>query len=100
MTFGTRFQVKRIFVNPKAALSLQSHHHRSEHWVVVEGTAKVTVGKSIRLIAEGESIHIPLGEKHRLANPGKVPVLLIEVQTGTYLGEDDIIRYDDKYSRS
>ena len=100
LTFGTRFQVKRIFVNPKAALSLQSHHHRSEHWVVVEGTAKVTVGKSIRLIAEGESIHIPLGEKHRLANPGKVPVLLIEVQTGTYLGEDDIIRYDDKYSRS
>ena len=100
LTFGTRFQVKRIFVHPEAALSLQSHHHRSEHWVVVEGTAKVTVGRSIRLIAEGESIHIPLGKKHRLANPGKVPVLLIEVQTGTYLGEDDIIRYEDKYSRN
>lgn len=94
-----RFQVKRISVNSNASLSLQSHHHRSEHWIVVEGTARVTVNDKVQLVAEGGSVYIPLGAKHRLENPGKVPMLLIEVQTGTYLGEDDIIRYEDKYNR-
>ena len=94
-----RFQVKRIFVNPGAALSLQSHHHRSEHWIVVEGTAKVTVDDTVRLVTEGESVHIPVGAVHRMENPGKLPMVLIEVQTGAYLGEDDIIRYEDIYSR-
>lgn len=94
-----RFQVKQIFVKPGAALSLQSHHHRSEHWIVVEGTAKVTVNDKTELIAEGHSVHVPLGAVHRMENPGKIPMLLIEVQTGTYLGEDDIIRYEDIYSR-
>ena len=96
---GTRFQVKRIFVKPGAALSLQSHHHRAEHWIVVEGTAKVTIGESVILVSENQSVYVPLGEKHRLENPGKVPVVLIEVQTGSYLGEDDIIRYEDIYTR-
>ena len=95
-----RFQVKRIFVKPGAALSLQSHYHRSEHWIVVEGTAKVTVDDHVKLVTEGQSVYIPLGAVHRLENPGKVPMVLIEVQTGTYLGEDDIIRYEDIYSRS
>lgn len=95
-----RFQVKRIFVKPGAALSLQSHHHRSEHWIVVEGTAKVTVDNEAKLLTEGQSVYIPLGAVHRLENPGKVSMILIEVQTGPYLGEDDIIRYDDKYFRS
>lgn len=95
-----RFQVKRIVVHPGAALSLQSHHHRSEHWIVVEGTAQVTVGKDVRLLSENESIYIPLGAVHRMKNPGKVPMVLIEVQTGSYLGEDDIVRYEDIYSRS
>ncbi len=99
LTIGTRFQVKRIMVKSGAALSLQSHHHRSEHWVVVEGTAKVTVEKNVQLLSEGESVYIPLGKKHRLENPGKVQMILIEVQTGIYLGEDDIIRYEDNYSR-
>lgn len=94
-----RFQVKRIFVKPGAALSLQSHHHRSEHWVVVEGTAKVTVDSNVHLITEGQSVYIPLGALHRMENPGRVPLVIIEVQTGTYLGEDDIIRYEDIYSR-
>ncbi|MFC6643306.1 MULTISPECIES: mannose-1-phosphate guanylyltransferase/mannose-6-phosphate isomerase [Sulfitobacter] len=96
---GGRFQVKRIVVNPGAALSLQSHHHRSEHWIVVEGTARVTVNENIRLISENESLYIPLGATHRMENPGKVPMVLIEVQTGSYLGEDDIIRYEDVYAR-
>lgn len=96
---GSRFQVKRIIVNPGAALSLQSHHHRSEHWIVVEGTAKVTVGKEVTLVSENQSIYVPLGAVHRMENPGKVPMVLIEVQTGSYLGEDDIIRYEDIYSR-
>ncbi|RFP88253.1 mannose-1-phosphate guanylyltransferase/mannose-6-phosphate isomerase [Rhodobacteraceae bacterium 63075] len=96
---GGRFQVKRIHVHPGAALSLQSHHHRSEHWIVVEGTAKVTVDDEIRLISENQSVYIPLGTLHRMENPGKVPMVLIEVQTGTYLGEDDIIRYEDVYAR-
>lgn len=94
-----RFQVKRIYVNPGAALSLQSHHHRSEHWVVVEGTAKVTVNEHVELITEGQSIYIPLGAVHRMENPGKLPMVLIEVQTGSYLKEDDIIRYEDIYAR-
>ncbi len=96
---GDRFQVKRIRVKPGAALSLQSHHHRAEHWIVVAGTAKVTVGNEVRLVAENESIYIPLGAKHRLENPGKLPITLIEVQTGAYLGEDDIIRHEDIYAR-
>jgi mannose-1-phosphate guanylyltransferase / mannose-6-phosphate isomerase len=95
-----RFQVKRIFVKPGAALSLQSHHHRSEHWVVVEGTARVTVDNDVKLVTEGQSVYIPLGAVHRMENSGKVPMVLIEVQTGTYLGEDDIIRYHDQYQRS
>ena len=94
-----RFQVKRIHVNEQASLSLQSHHHRSEHWIVVQGTAEVTVENDVSLITEGESVYIPLGSKHRLRNPGKVPMVLIEVQTGAYLEEDDIVRYDDLYNR-
>lgn len=99
IALGERFQVKRISVKPGAALSLQSHTHRSEHWVVVEGTAKVTVGEEVKLISEGESVYVPLGAVHRMENPGKLPMLLIEVQTGAYLGEDDIVRYEDLYSR-
>ena len=100
LTLSERFQVKRICVKSSASLSLQSHHHRSEHWIVVEGTAKVTVGKEVKLLTEGQSIYVPLGEMHRLENPGKLPLILIEVQTGSYLGEDDIIRYDDIYART
>ena len=99
LTIRGRFQVKQIHVKPGAALSLQSHHHRSEHWIVVEGTAKVTVDSDVKLVTEGQSVYIPLGAVHRLENPGKVPMVLIEVQTGTYLGEDDIIRYEDIYAR-
>ncbi len=100
LVVGERFQVKRIVVYPGAALSLQSHHHRAEHWVVVEGTAKVTVSDEIQLLSENESVYVPLGAVHRLENPGKVPMVLIEVQTGAYLGEDDIMRYDDIYARN
>ena len=96
---GDRFQVKRIVVKPGAALSLQSHHHRAEHWIVVEGTAKVTVDDTVRLVTENESVYIPLGAVHRMENPGRVPMVLIEVQTGRYLGEDDILRYEDVYAR-
>lgn len=96
---GDRFQVKRIHVAPGAALSLQSHHHRAEHWIVVQGTAEVTIENELRLISENQSVYIPLGAKHRLRNPGKLPIILIEVQTGGYLGEDDIIRYEDVYAR-
>ena len=99
LAVGERFQVKRIVVHPGAALSLQSHHHRSEHWIVVQGTAKVTVDDEIRLVSENQSIYIPLGTRHRLENPGKLPMVLIEVQTGAYLGEDDIVRYEDVYAR-
>lgn len=99
LVIGQRFQVKRIHVYPGAAVSLQSHHHRSEHWIVVEGTAKVTVDDEVRLVSENQSIYVPLGTKHRMENPGKVPMVLIEVQTGSYLGEDDIIRYEDVYAR-
>ncbi|OWY18366.1 mannose-1-phosphate guanylyltransferase/mannose-6-phosphate isomerase [Thioclava sp. JM3] len=97
---GDRFQVKRITVKPGAALSLQSHHHRAEHWIVVQGTALVTLGKEARLVTENESVYIPIGETHRLENPGMMPMVLIEVQTGAYLGEDDIIRYEDVYMRA
>ncbi|OED47235.1 mannose-1-phosphate guanylyltransferase/mannose-6-phosphate isomerase [Rhodobacteraceae bacterium (ex Bugula neritina AB1)] len=99
LAMGDRFQVKRIQVHPGAALSLQSHHHRAEHWIVVEGTAKVTISGTARLVSENQSVYVPLGETHRLENPGKLPVVLIEVQTGSYLGEDDIIRYEDVYAR-
>ncbi len=99
LSLGRRFQVKRIMVHPGAVLSLQSHVHRAEHWVVVEGTAKVTVDDTVKLMGENESIYVPLGAVHRLANPGKVPLHLIEVQSGPYLGEDDIIRYEDIYAR-
>ena len=99
LVVGPRFQVKRIVVHPGEALSLQSHHHRAEHWIVVEGTAKVTVDKEVKLLAENQSVYIPLGAVHRMENPGKLPLTLIEVQTGSYLGEDDIIRYEDVYAR-
>ncbi|WP_299665070.1 mannose-1-phosphate guanylyltransferase/mannose-6-phosphate isomerase [uncultured Ruegeria sp.] len=99
LIIGDRFQVKRIHVHPGASLSLQSHHHRSEHWIVVEGTAEVTIDDKVQLVSENQSVYIPLGAKHRMVNPGKVPMVLIEVQTGTYLGEDDIVRYEDVYAR-
>lgn len=99
LALSDRFQVKRIVVNPGAALSLQSHVHRSEHWIVVSGTARVTIDAEVRLVTENQSVYIPLGAIHRMENPGKVPMVLIEVQTGVYLGEDDIIRYEDIYSR-
>ncbi|MEY3251534.1 MAG: hypothetical protein RL227_507 [Pseudomonadota bacterium] len=97
---GPRDQVKRIMVKPGASLSLQMHHHRAEHWIVVTGTAEVTVGDEVILLAENQSTYIPLGEKHRLRNPGKVPLELIEVQSGSYLGEDDIVRFEDTYGRT
>jgi mannose-1-phosphate guanylyltransferase/mannose-6-phosphate isomerase len=96
---GERFQVKRIMVKPGASLSLQMHHHRAEHWIVVSGTAEVTCGDKVILLSENQSTYIPLGEKHRLANPGKVPLEIIEVQSGSYLGEDDIVRFEDTYGR-
>lgn len=96
---GPRFQVKRIVVNPGATLSLQKHHHRAEHWIVVRGTAEVTNGDKVTLLTENQSTYIPLGQTHRLANPGKVPLEIIEVQSGSYLGEDDIVRIDDIYGR-
>ena len=99
LALSDRFQVKRIVVKPGAALSLQSHVHRSEHWIVVSGTAKVTVDDEVKLLSENQSVYIPLGAVHRMENPGKVPMVLIEVQTGAYLGEDDIIRYEDVYAR-
>ena len=97
---GPRFQVKRIIVNPGATLSLQMHHHRAEHWIVVSGTAKVTKGDQTFLMSENESTFIPLGTTHRLENPGRVPLEMIEVQSGSYLGEDDIVRFEDVYGRS
>lgn len=96
---GARYQVKRITVAPGAKLSLQSHFHRAEHWVVVSGTARVTVNADIHLLGENQSVYIPLGAVHRLENPGQIPLELIEVQSGSYLGEDDIIRYEDDYQR-
>jgi mannose-1-phosphate guanylyltransferase/mannose-6-phosphate isomerase len=97
---GARFQVKRIMVKPGAALSLQKHHHRAEHWIVVSGTAEVTNGDQVILLTENQSTYIPLGTIHRLANPGKVPLEIIEVQSGSYLGEDDIVRFEDTYGRA
>ena len=96
---GARFQVKRIMVKPGATLSLQKHHHRAEHWIVVRGTAEVTNGDQVLLLTENQSTYIPLGQVHRLANPGKVPLEIIEVQSGSYLGEDDIVRFEDTYGR-
>jgi mannose-1-phosphate guanylyltransferase/mannose-6-phosphate isomerase len=97
---GERFQVKRIIVNPGQILSLQMHHHRAEHWVVVTGTARVTCGEVVKLLTENESTYIPIGVTHRLENPGKLPLHLIEVQSGSYLGEDDIVRFEDMYKRT
>jgi mannose-1-phosphate guanylyltransferase/mannose-6-phosphate isomerase len=96
---GPRHQVKRIMVKPGASLSLQMHHHRAEHWIVVSGTAEVTNGDKVILLSENQSTYIPLGQTHRLANPGKVPLEIIEVQSGSYLGEDDIVRFEDTYGR-
>lgn len=96
---GERFRVKRIVVFPGGTLSLQKHHHRAEHWVVVRGTAEVTIGSDVKAVHENESIYIPIGAVHRLANQGKIPLELIEVQTGSYLGEDDIVRIEDVYQR-
>lgn len=100
LALGARYQVKSIVVKPGGELSLQSHVHRAEHWIVVEGTARVTIGETVSQVAENQSVYIPLGAIHRLANPGKVDLRLIEVQTGAYLGEDDIIRYQDIYARA
>ena len=97
---GPGFQVKRILVNPGASLSLQMHHHRAEHWIVVSGTAEVTNGEQVIMLGENQSTYIPLGQTHRLANPGKVPLEIIEVQSGSYLGEDDIVRFEDPYGRN
>jgi mannose-1-phosphate guanylyltransferase/mannose-6-phosphate isomerase len=96
---GDRFQVKRIVVNPGASLSMQMHHHRAEHWIVVRGTARVTRGDEAFLLSENQSTYIPIGTRHRLENPGKLPLEMIEVQSGGYLGEDDIVRFDDTYGR-
>ncbi len=96
---GSRFKVKRIQVKPKASLSLQKHHHRAEHWIVVSGTAEITNGDKVLTLTENQSTYIPLGEVHRLANPGSIPLEIIEVQSGSYLGEDDIVRYHDNYGR-
>lgn len=96
---GERFQVKRIVVKPGAALSLQMHHHRAEHWVVVSGLAKVTVGEQVLMLSENQSTYIPLGTRHRLENPGLIPLEMIEIQSGSYLGEDDIVRFEDAYGR-
>ncbi|MBK4734321.1 mannose-1-phosphate guanylyltransferase/mannose-6-phosphate isomerase [Noviherbaspirillum pedocola] len=96
---GSRFQVKRIMVKPGEKLSLQMHHHRAEHWVVVRGTARITCGETVKLLSENESTYIPIGVTHRLENPGKMPLDIIEVQSGSYLGEDDIVRFEDVYQR-
>jgi mannose-1-phosphate guanylyltransferase/mannose-6-phosphate isomerase len=96
---GARYQVKRIVVRPRGRLSLQKHYHRAEHWIVVRGAAEVTLGRNVQLVHENESIYLPMGSEHRLANPGKIDLELIEVQTGSYLGEDDIIRIDDTCNR-
>jgi mannose-1-phosphate guanylyltransferase/mannose-6-phosphate isomerase len=97
---GPRYQVKRIVVKPGGKLSLQKHHHRAEHWVVVKGAAEVTLNQDTRIVHENESIYLPIGSMHRLANPGRIPLELIEVQVGSYLGEDDILRFEDIYQRN
>ncbi|MFT6989561.1 MAG: mannose-1-phosphate guanylyltransferase, partial [Paraglaciecola sp.] len=96
---GERFQVKRITVKPGEKLSVQMHHHRAEHWIVVSGTAKVTNGEQTLLLSENQSTYIPIGVVHALENPGRIPLELIEVQSGSYLGEDDIVRFSDRYGR-
>jgi len=96
---GERFKVKRISVKPGAKLSLQMHHHRAEHWIVVSGTARVQRGDEVKILTENESTYIHVGQTHSLENPGKLPLELIEIQTGSYLGEDDIVRFEDKYGR-
>jgi mannose-1-phosphate guanylyltransferase/mannose-6-phosphate isomerase len=96
---GERFQVKRLSVKPGGVLSLQMHHHRAEHWIVVQGTARVTCGEKTFLLSENESTYVPIGARHRIENPGKVPLHIVEVQSGSYLGEDDIVRYEDNYGR-
>jgi mannose-6-phosphate isomerase-like protein (cupin superfamily) len=100
LTIDEKFQVKKIHVHPGASLSLQSHKYRAEHWIVVSGVAEVTIDEEVKLISENQSVYIPLGAIHRMRNTGEKPMKLIEVQTGTYFGEDDIIRYDDIYSRT
>jgi len=100
LAIGPRFQVKRIIVKPKQKLSLQMHHHRAEHWIVVCGTARVTCAEREFLLGENESTYIPLGSQHRLENPGSILLELIEVQSGAYLGEDDIVRFNDVYGRA
>jgi len=100
MDLGERFRVKRIVVNPGQRFSLQTHHHRAEHWIVVRGTAEVTRDDTVTLVRENESIYLPLGCRHRLSNPGRIPVEIVEVQTGAYLEEDDIVRFEDDYGRS
>ena len=97
---GDRFQVKRIMVIPGGRLSLQKHFHRAEHWIVVHGTAEVTIGSEVRIVHENEAVYIPIGSLHRLVNPGRVPLHLVEVQVGSYTGEDDIVRVEDVYGRS
>jgi mannose-1-phosphate guanylyltransferase/mannose-6-phosphate isomerase len=96
---GERFKVKRIQVKPGASLSLQMHHHRAEHWIVVKGVAEITNGDQVITLSENQSTYIPQGQTHRLANPGKEPLEIIEVQSGSYLGEDDIVRFEDTYGR-
>ena len=97
---GSRYQVKRITVKPGEKLSIQMHHHRAEHWIVVSGTAKVTNGDKTFLVTENESTYIPIGVVHALENPGQLPLEMIEVQSGSYLGEDDIVRFEDRYGRA
>jgi mannose-1-phosphate guanylyltransferase/mannose-6-phosphate isomerase len=97
--FGHRFQVKRLTIKPGAKLSLQLHHHRAEHWVVVSGTARITCGDREFLLEENQSTYIPIGVRHCIENPGKIPLHIIEVQSGSYLGEDDIVRFEDRYGR-
>jgi mannose-1-phosphate guanylyltransferase/mannose-6-phosphate isomerase len=96
---GPRFQVKRLMVKPGASMSLQLHHHRAEHWIVVSGTARITRGDDTFLLEENQSTYIPVGTQHRIENPGKIPLHIIEVQSGSYLGEDDIVRFEDRYGR-
>jgi mannose-1-phosphate guanylyltransferase/mannose-6-phosphate isomerase len=96
---GSSFQVKRIIVQPGEELSLQLHYHRAEHWIIVEGTAEVQIGDKIAKYTQNQSTYIPIGEIHRMRNPGKIPLVVIEVQSGQYLGEDDIVRFEDKYHR-
>lgn len=96
---GHRFQVKRLSIKPGAQLSLQLHHHRAEHWIVVSGTARITCGEKVFLLEENQSTYIPIGVKHRIENPGRIPLHIIEVQSGSYLGEDDIVRFEDRYGR-